>query len=172
MALRLVGFEVVHMDRGTFMWIQLTHFAVKEAQDDCSLLTSLVASDGYAHDYASPFDGEASVSEPAIHGRWWRSSIHADAFEAWAAGDAASLLQSWADNQDWTDPDFRQPPPVQEQLKEVYALLRTGELYKLVNPGSEYEHEYGFVTGQLGFHEFVVIDRSRHLVHVVVASDD
>jgi hypothetical protein len=172
MTLRLVGAEIVHMEKGTFMWIQLTHFAFEVAQDDRSLLASLIASDGYAHDYASPFDGNAPVTEPAVHGRWWRTSLHADSFEPWVGAEAESLLQSWADNQEWTDPDFRQPPAVQERLKDVYALLRSGDLFTLVNPGSEDEHDYGSVTGGMGFHEFVVIDRSSRRLHVIVASDD
>lgn len=172
MTLRLVDSDIVHMDKGTFMWIQLTHFAIDPAQDDRSLLALLIATPGYAHDYASPFDAEPVVTEPAIHGRWWRSSIHAESFEPWTSTDAESLLQAWADDQEWTDPDFRQPAPVQRRLQDVYGLLRSGDLYKLDNPGPPDEHEYGFVTGGMGFHEFVVIDRRRHRLHVVVASDD
>lgn len=88
---------------------QLTHFAIETAQDDRSLLSSLIASPAYAHDYASPFDAAAVVTEPAVHGRWWRSSIHPELFMPWKASDAESLIQGWADDQDWTDPDFRQP---------------------------------------------------------------
>jgi hypothetical protein len=47
-----------------------------------------------------------------------------------------------------------------------------GDLYKLDNPGAEDEHEYGYVTGDMGFHEFVVIDRNTCSTHVIVASDD
>lgn len=172
MTVRLVDSDIVHMDRGAFMWIQLTHFAVETDQDDRSLLASLIASPAYAHDYASPFDAAAAVTEPAVHGRWWRSSIHPERFMPWTASDAESLIQDWADDQDWTDPGFRQPPAVQRRLQDVYALLRSGDLYKLDNPGAEDEHEYGAVTGGMGFHEFVVIDRDRRTVHVVVASDD
>jgi hypothetical protein len=54
----------------------------------------------------------------------------------------------------------------------VYTLLHAGVLYKLSNPGADDEHKYGFVTGSLGFHEFVVIDRNTRSLHLVVASDD
>jgi hypothetical protein len=76
MTLRLVGSDIVHMDKGTFMWIRLTHFAIETAQDDRSLLASLIASPEYAHDYTGSFDAAAVVTEPAVHGRWWHSSIH------------------------------------------------------------------------------------------------
>lgn len=160
------------MGEGTRMWIQLTHFDTETGQDDRALLASLIASPAYADDCASPFDAAAPVTEPAVHGRWWRSSIHPERFVPWAASDAMSLIQKWADEQDWTDRDFRQPPAVQRRLKDVYALFQTGDLYKLDNPAPEHEHEYGFVTGDLGFHEFVVIDRNTRTVHLVIASDD
>jgi len=172
MAIRLVSSDIIHMDKGTFMWIQLTHFAIEPAQDDRSLLASVIASPGYAHDYASPFDAEAVITEPAVHGRWWRSSIRAEMFEPWTAADAESLLQSWADDQNWTDPNYRPSPEADQRLREVYALLRSGGLYKLCNPEAKHEHDYGSVTGGGGFHEFVVIDRNSRILHLVVASDD
>jgi hypothetical protein len=172
MTLRVVGSDLVHMDEGTFMWIRLTHFAIETAEDDRSLLASLIASPAYAQDYTGSSDFAAVVTgEPAVHGRWWRSSIHPELFTPWTASDAESLIQDWTGN--WTyDLDYRPPPAVQRRLQDVYDLLRSGDLYKLDNPGAENEHEFGCVTGGMGFHEFVVIDRNRRSVHVVVASDD
>lgn len=172
MTLRLVGSDIVRLDEGTYMWIALAHFGYEAAQDDRSLLAALIATPAYADDYAAPFDPAAVVTEPAVHGRWWRASIHPERFTPWTAPDAESLLQDWAGHQDWTTPGFRQPPDVQQRLRGVYALLRSGELYKLDNPGPADEHDWGWVTGTRGFHEFVVIDHDRRRVHLVVASDD
>lgn len=172
MTLRFTGSDGVDMGQNTFMWIQVTHFAIGNEPDEHSLLASLVASPAYAYDYATPFDPATVVTEPAVHGRWWRSRIHPELFLPWTASDAAALIQDWADNQDWTDPGFRHPPEVQRSLQDIYALLRSGELYKLDNPGPDDEHEYGHVTGSMGFHEFVVIDRPGRGLHVVVATDD
>ena len=172
MTRRLVGNDIVHMDKGTFMWIELTHFAMETAEDDRSLLASVIASPAYAH-YPGPFDAAAEVTESAIHGRWWRTSVHPELFTSCPASDAEALIQDWAGPQEWTDPDYRPPPAVQRRLQDVYDLLRSGDLYKLDNPGAEEEAQYlGTVTGGMGFHEFVVIDRDRRSVHVVVASDD
>jgi len=171
MTLHLVGSDIVHMDKNTFMWVQLTHFVFDPSGDDRSVLAGLVASPGYAHDYASPFDANAQPTEPAVHGRWYRDQIHADMFEPWTASDAEALIKAWADDQEWDDPDYRQPSEVHARLRPVYDLLRAGHLYKLRNPGTEAEHEYGCVTGNGGFHEFVVIDRAPERLHVIVASD-
>jgi hypothetical protein len=160
------------MAKGTFMWVQVTHFAFDAAQEDRAILASLIASPGYAHDYASPFDGQMEVTEPAVHGRWWRDRVHVRLFEPWSPTDAETLIRRWADQQDWTESDYRQPPEVHASLQGVYLLLRSGQLYKLNNPGSEAEHDYGFVTGGMGFHEFVAVDRAAQRLHVVVASDD
>ena len=170
--LRLVGSETVPMGGGTFMRIQLTHFAINPSENDHSLLDSLIASPGYAHDYASPFDAEAAATLAPVHGRWWRSAIHAGLLEPWTATAAESALRFWADDQIWTDLGLPSAACRSTRLDTVCALLRSGDLYRLSNPGAEAEHEFGWVTGGMGFHEFVVIDRSIRTIHVIVASDD
>jgi hypothetical protein len=170
--LRLVGSDIVPMGGGTFMWIQLTRFAMSPSQTDHSLLASLVSSPGYVHDYASHFDGETAATLSAVHGRWLRSAIHPELFEPCTATTAESVLQAWADDQIWTDLGLPSAACRSTRLETVCALLRSGDLYRLNNPGSEAEHEYGWVTGGVGFHEFVVIDRSIRTIHVIVASDD
>ena len=151
MTLRVVGSDLVHMDEGTFMWIQLTHFAIETAEDDRSLLASLIASPTYAQDYTGSFDAAAVVAdEPAVHGRWWRSSIHPEVFTPWSASNAESLIQDWMGN--WIyDLDYRPPPAVQRRLQDVCDLLRSGDLYKLDNPRAEDEW-YGSPTGGMGCH--------------------
>ena len=171
-ALRLVGSDIVPMGAGTFMWIQLTHFAINPSQNDRSLLASLIASPGYAHDYASPFDSEAVIAKSAVHGRWWRSAISTELLEPWTAAVAESVLEAWADDQTWSDPGLPSTACRSTRLQHVCALLRSGHLYRLNNPGVEAEHGYGWVTGGVDFHEFIVIDRSSRTIHVIVASDD
>lgn len=172
MALRLVGSHIVHLAESTYMWVQLTEFAIDPTQDDRFLIASLIESPGYAHDYASPYGLKTSVTEPAIHGRWWRSEMKAELFEPATAPTARALLEAWANDQDWADPGFVQPPKVQLRLEHVSELLGSGALYMLANPGKQSEHDYGWIVGSMGFHEFVVIDRANGKVHVVVASDD
>lgn len=172
MPLCLVGSNILHMDPGTYMWIQLTEFAIDGLAEDRAILAALVRSPGYAHDYASPFDPAAAAPNPAVHGRWRQDSIHPESFRACAVVEAESTLQAWANAQEWMDADVNQSPGTQHQLHSIYALLRSGHLFTLENPGTGDEHEKGFVVGNWGFHEFVVIDRVSHRVHVVVASDD
>lgn len=172
MMLRLVGSDIVPLGDGTFMWIQVTHFAIDPSQTDHSILEALIASPGYAHDYASPLDDQAAATESAVHGRWWRSAIHAELLDPCTPAAAESTLRAWADDQTWSD--LRHPSTAcrSTRLQSVRALLQTGQLFKLNNPGVDSEHGYGWVTGGLEFHEFVVLDRTSRTAHVIVASDD
>ena len=176
-ALPVVDSDVIHMGKNTFMWVQLTHFGLQTG-DDRSAIAALIASPGYAHDYASPFTSRSSqIPSPdpvyrPVHGRWWLSAIHPDRFEPTTADEAEDLIRKWAEDQSWSDPGYRQPAEVLQRLSPMYELLRSGNLYQLSNPSDEDIHNYGESTGGLGFHEFVVIDSTRGRVHVIVASDD
>lgn len=172
-ALPIVGAEVIHMDKGTFMWLQVTHFGFHSG-DDRSAIAALIASPGYAHDYASPFhvDQRPAPDYGPVHGRWWLAAIHPDRFKATTADEAEELIQQWAKDQDWADSEYRPAADVLGRLQPVCELLRSGNLYQLSNPSDEDRHDYGDSTGGLGFHEFVVIDSVREQIHVIVASDD
>lgn len=173
MSLRLIGSHATHLGPQTYMWVDVMSFAVEEGLSDADVLEALVSSEAYARSYQSPLDSTSEVVEPAVHGRWWRSGVTANLFELCSSEDAEAILQRWADDQDWTDPEYQQPADAQERLRRIYELLRQGILYRLANPGPEQEHPSGWVVGGItGFHEFVAIDRVRGSAHLVVASDD
>lgn len=169
--LPVIGADIVHLDKNTFMWVQLTHFG-EVPEGDSFAIAALIASPGYAHDYASPLHIERQPVGRRVHGRWWLDAIEAANFEPTTAMEAEDRIRSWVNDQDWIDPSYRQPLDVLQRLQPVFDLLRTGNVYALPNPGDDAMHDYGASTGGLGFHEFVVIDRAHGTVHVVVASDD
>ncbi|NWL10443.1 hypothetical protein DM793_03885 [Paenarthrobacter nitroguajacolicus] len=154
------------------MWVQLTHFLIDPDQDNRSILESLIESPGYQHDYASPFPPAAEVRARGIHGRWRIDAIHPGLFEPSTAETAKAEIDTWANDQDWTDPEYSQPPDAIQRMGTIYSILDSGPVLKLCNPPREDEHDYGFVTGSLGFHEFIVLDRVLRTLHVIVASDD
>ena len=85
----------------------------------------------------------------------------------------AQLLTRWATEQDWSDSGFVVSDTAWGGLAEVFGWFESAtSLYRLVDPGTAHEHNYGFVIGACGFHEFVAIDRANHLVRLVVATDD
>ncbi|MCY1675753.1 hypothetical protein OVA06_13725 [Pseudarthrobacter sp. SL88] len=172
MTLPFVGDDTVHLDSGTSMWVQLTHFLIDPAQDDQAILERLIESPGYQHDYASPFPSAAEVRPWGIHGRWRIDAIHPGLFQASTAEAAKAEIDAWAKDQDWTDPGYSQPADAIQRLETIYSVLGSGTVLKLRNPPPEAEHDYGFVTGSLGFYEYIVIDRTLRTLHVIVASDD
>jgi len=164
--------ELVLMGPGTYMGINVIAFDIDPQLADRELLASLVTSAGYAHNYAEAFNPDASITEPALHGKYWRSSITAQSFKPCDVASAEAVLNDWANNQDWTDPSFRQPQDARARLRRVFELFANGAVYRLSNPGKEDEHDWGWVVGVKGFHEFVVIDRNRGRLSLLVASDD
>ena len=116
--LPVIAADIVHLDKNTFMWVQLTHFG-EAPKGDMSAIAALIASPG-TRTTMTPLSTSSSN----------RSNL------------------------------------------TVFDLLPVGKVYTLSNPGDDAMHDYGAVTGGLGFHEFVVIDRANGTVHVVVASDD
>ena len=182
MSVEFVNADVVHMDKHTFMWVQQTHFTFDAACDDGAVLAELIACDAYDHDYASPFESNPHYASPfpsspqppndQIHGRWRLDAVNVERFHPISSDAAVSVIDKWANEQEWLDSDYRQPDDVMARLEPVYELLRSGSVLQLDNPGDDALHDYGWVTGKMGFHEFVVLDRSSGSLHVIVASDD
>lgn len=163
-----------HLDMAehSYMWILVVRFDLTDALDDAGVIAAVINSPQYGYDFASPFDGDASPSHPEIHGRWWRTYVTADHFHPCAPAHAVEVVRHWAEEQDWTDSEFTQPPDVQERLEDAYSLLRSGQVYELSNPPAEHEHDYRWVMGRNGFHEFVVVRRTDQTAFLIAACDD
>lgn len=140
MALRVVGTDLIPMDTSTYMWIQVVHFAIGVAESDSAILTSLVESPGFAHDYASPYpSSHPELTSQSVHGRWWLHAISSNRYWTTTADEVKADLDRWANEQDWVDPEYRQPSDVMDRLQMVYSLLQTGTVYKLRKPEPEDE---------------------------------
>jgi hypothetical protein len=172
MTIRFASQEHVPLADGTYMWLQVAKFTIENTGSDHDVISAVIHSPEYAYDYASPFETRGGITEPGLHGRWWRDRLSADLFMGCSPDDARDVIDAWATDQEWTDPEFKQPTAVLEALDDLYTLLRAGDVYQLRNPDLEHEHEYGWVTGAGGFHEFVVINRAEHQVTLIVATDD
>ncbi|MFE6255918.1 hypothetical protein [Agromyces sp. NPDC057865] len=91
--LPVIGADIVHLNKHTFMWVQVTHFG-KPPEDDMSAIAALIASPGYADDYASPLQIEQQLVDPPVHGRWWLNAIQAGSFEPTTAAEAEERIRS------------------------------------------------------------------------------
>jgi hypothetical protein len=172
MSLRFAGSAYLPLGEDTFMWVLTVSFAVSASPTNRAVIQSIIQAPQYGYDFASPFDGYAASPTPDLHGRWWRRHIGVEQFEACSAVAAVDVVRRWATEQEWAEADFALPPEVLEKLEDVYADLLRGVVYQLRNPSVECEHEYGWVPGGMGFHEFIVIDTDRHEAKLIVACDD
>lgn len=77
----------------------------------------------------------------------------------------------------WMDDAVTEPPQTARTHDRVDGVLaraiERGAVYRLDVPvDEELLHDYGWVVGVSGFHEYVSIDRDREAMHLVIASDD
>jgi hypothetical protein len=167
MAIRLevVDRRNVFLNDGTYRWINIKRFrqdppGLPRKQD---ILPVLIAHPSYRDDYASP-TGE---TEAPIHGRYRLDAISPDVFDEVASSHASEVLNTWMDQFGPLDRDG-----VVGDLDEVFELLRRSPLVlQLRNLGKDAQHDWGWVVGGAGFHEFVAVE-SEGEIAVIVAGDD
>lgn len=167
--LAFVGEVDVLLETDSNVWVNVKRFSFDPGGTDAQLLESLITQAQYGDDYVGEFSEEYALADQ--HGPYRRSAITPEAFELTEAGSAETELSAWLSN--WVDKDAGQAARSRELLQtEVLTLLASGSVYRLPDLRDVAEHEWGCVTGTLGFHEFVVIDRTAGMLSLVVASDD
>ena len=163
--LEFVDHELVHLDEGTFHWVDIKRFRIiSGAADDRALLAALVGHGQYRDHYAGQAPEEQSQDD--LHGPYWVRAISAETFEISSRDEAERTIQTWADE------DEPQSAPTQSRLRDTVYPLLSGAIYRLPNLRDKAEHEWGWVVGQDGFHEFVAVDREKETLVILVASDD
>lgn len=156
--------RTVHLDQGTHHWVSIKQFRIDPAQPDHSLLAALVADPRYRDHYAG---GDAADHDH--HGPYRLEHISAETFQPVGGAAAREVLELWAGDATGGAPSAH----VQRDLEQhVYPVLVGPSLFHLpdLRPGAE--HDWGWVVGQQGFHEFVAVDRVEHIMTLIVASDD
>lgn len=159
------GTRFINFDNATFQWVNVKLFALPgQDLDDRAVLALLLANARYRDSYAGTGDEDMGT----IHGPFRLDAITVDSFAPADAAAEVATLGEWAQ---------RYAPlseAVAEQVEtEVYRRVRDAtSRYRLVNPGEDQFHEWGFAVGNNGFHELVVIDRPAGSVALIVASDD
>jgi hypothetical protein len=65
------------------------------------------------------------------------------------------------------------PPQAQAGLEsQVFPLLSCDAVYRLADLREAAEHDWVWVVGTSGFHEFLAVDRTTERLRLIVASDD
>lgn len=74
----------------------------------------------------------------------------------------------------WANYDFLLPESATAAFEQyVFPPIRTANnIYQLADLRATAEHDWGYVVGFSGFHEFVAINGDTGRVALIVASDD
>jgi hypothetical protein len=150
--------------RTSRQWVLIKLFALPTNAYDREVLALLIRHARYRDSYAAPEFKDAGT----IHGPYWLSAITAEDFVPVSAADAEALLRTWAN---YTVPLNDDDSAAME--REVYPRIRQATCrYQLADLRDTAEHDWGYVVGSDGFHEFVLINRQTNDVALLVASDD
>jgi hypothetical protein len=160
-----VANDLVKMDAGLYTWVDTKRFTIEGDGSDRDVLAALIAHRQYRDNYA---EGDpVEQNQDVLHGPYWLHAIQPATFELTDPAAARETIQTWAD-----DPE---PPSQATQAfldEKVFPLLSASALYRLPDLRPSAQHEWGWVVGALGFHEFVAIDRDARSLALIVAADD
>jgi hypothetical protein len=162
---------VLHMAPGMCSWCMLVEFAVlREGLDDRGCLEAVITHPRYRDHCAGAF---ADQGRHDLHGPYRIDAISVDRFVSSTPTDALQVLEWW--------PATNLYPQHADALllsREIVAawvapiLVHANGIYRLAVQRQGNEHDWGWVVGTHGFHEYVAIDRTAKRVTLIIASDD
>jgi hypothetical protein len=177
-ALSFAGREVIWFADLSYRWIDIASFAMPaEVESDGDLLRLLLADPRFADTY----DGPRELWQPGghAHGPYRLERISVEDYQALGAAEAKAYIGEFV----WQSPETpnltihgpASPPPDAKTPREIEAQLArmidgAQSAYRLRDLGAGSHHEGGEVLWF--FHELVLLDRSRRMLHLLVAAVD
>ena len=151
-----------------FHWVDIKRFAVDPTSSDRDLFSALIGSPEYHDHYA----GQATEEQDhhSLHGPYELGAISPGVYEQSNPEEARVHLRRWLSA--WLDGEQERVEVLAQFNDLVLPRLGGDTVYRLPDLRSTAEHEWGWVVGVDGFHEFVVMDRASRLLTLLVASDD
>ena len=164
------GHSLDHLS-GPGPWVDTKHFrpvpdgpiTVAEA------LRVLLDEPEYRDHYCSP---ENEGAGGALHGPYWADRIQTSDFTEISTEESEAILSAWRNEWRPIDESPHDIAVADSVVEAALTLIRRADqrLY-LRDLREEAEHDWGWVLGFGGFHEFVLIDADGG-ISLVVASDD
>jgi hypothetical protein len=162
-----VSHDFVHF-RPYDTWVDLKYFGIRPEVSNHSLLAHLIEHEQYHDHYAGQDPTEQS--HHALHGPYRLEAISPGAFKSVAAQEAGQELREWVFS--WVVPEEDGLEVEAKLVAEVLPRLDGDSIFRLPDLRETAEHEWGWVVGHAGFHEFVIIDHAAAMLTLLVASDD
>ncbi|MER5963480.1 hypothetical protein [Streptomyces sp. NPDC002057] len=146
-----------------FRWVDVKRLRLPaESLGDTQLLAELIGHEQFRDDYA----GGGVLPEGIRHGPYWVRAVTPDAYQPLDHRESDRILRTWANQFEDVPVDL-----ATDLQREVFDRLASAEpIYYLSELGDEAIHDWGGVHSE--FHEFVLIDRARGLITLLVAADD
>lgn len=170
LSLEFVG-EDLAVERPARCWISTKRFRFSSSLNDEALLLALLDDRQYADHYAG--GTPETQGEHQAHGPYRRAAIVLASFELVSGEQALTTVNDWAVS--WVEPaaDPASSPLSAPMQGAIEPLERPGvQIYQLTGIDDDARHDWGWVVGTHGFHEFVVIDGAQSSIDLLVASDD
>ena len=154
----------IRLGGSTYRWLDLKRFSLETEMGHADAISALVRHVRYRDTYCAPAD----LWEPAvdIHGPYWLHRITVEAFKPTTRGSAKAVIAEWA--HEYGQPGEVNLPALTDAAYAVFDAASA--VFELADLRAWAQHEWGFVLGD--FHEFVTLDRARHTLTLVVASED
>lgn len=171
MSLSVLTDDVIHMGEHTFMWIRVLAFQIEGEVDDIEVITALIGSEAFSETFTVTWMESDSVTKEVVHYNWATARIEPSMYERCDPRRAEVALQTWADL------PLKQSPDAHERLRSIQRLMRSGTVYqfnapdlpKEDGPGQFRDATYG---ANVGYCEFLVINRDDRRAHLIVAASD
>ncbi|MGW9347846.1 hypothetical protein [Nocardiopsis flavescens] len=146
-----------------FRWVNAKRFRLRApSAGDRRLLAALIGHAWFRDAYA----GGGAHADETRHGSYRLDAITPDTYERVGREEGAAVLRMWADRYGEVPDDLEA-----DLRREVFEpLARADGVHHLVGVGEDDFHDWGGVHDE--FHEFVLVDRSRGLLTLLVAADD
>jgi hypothetical protein len=156
---------LLRFTNGSSQWVNIKRFTLRDAGiDGVDVLSLLLRHACYRDSYAGTTDKETA----SVHGPYRLDAIRAEAFVPLEPESAVAKLRTWAEQDAPLDDVTRE----RLERKLYPRVLAATECYQLDGLGEESQHDWGWVVGQTGFVELVLINRAVQSLELVVASDD
>lgn len=159
------GDEMFHLDVG--FWVDVKRFTIDEHASDEDLLRTLIAHPNFADHYAGQtVEDQHADGLHGLHGPYNLAQISPETYVEIEAAEAVGIVEAWVKEL------LPLPDGAEAAIRNQIVPLLQNVAYRLPDIRATAEHEWGWVVGRDGFHEFVIIDRPNTTLSLVVASDD
>jgi hypothetical protein len=170
--------EVISFADLSYRWIDIASFGIPtDAESDGDLIGLLLADPRFADTY----DGPRELWQPGghEHGPYRLEGISVEDYQALGPAEAKAYIGEFV-RQSANTPNLTihrpaNPPPDGKTPREIEAQLASmvdgaQSAYRLRDLGAQSHHEGGEVLWF--FHELVLLDWSRRMLHLLVAAVD